>query len=45
MVLQLKVLESEEDRGAFCDYNQPGALDVVGVQSREVGARYVARGS
>lgn len=45
MVLQFKVVESEEDRGALSHYNQPGTLNVVGIHSREVWTGYIARGS
>lgn len=41
--LQLKVVEGEENRGALGHHDQPHALDVVGVEAREVRAGYVAR--
>lgn len=43
VVLQLKVVEGEEDGGALCHHDQPGTVDVVGVQAGEVGTGDVAR--
>lgn len=43
MELQLKVVEGEENGGALGHHNQPHAVDVVGVETREVWAGYVAR--
>ena len=43
MELQLKVMEGEEHRGALRHHDQPHAVDVVGVETGEVWAGYVAR--
>lgn len=44
VVLQLKVAEGEQDGGALGHHDQPGALRLVGVRPREIGAGEVARG-
>lgn len=44
VVLQLKVAEGEQDGGALGHHDQPGALRLVGVWPREIGAGEVARG-
>lgn len=45
MVLQLKVVKGEDDRGALGHYNQPEAVNVVGIKAWEVWARDVTRWS
>lgn len=36
MVLQLKMVEGEEDRGTLGHHDQPGAVNVVGIQTWKV---------
>lgn len=36
MVLQFKVVESKKDRRTLCYHDQPGAVDVVGIKTREI---------
>lgn len=43
VVLQLKMVEGEEDGGALRHYNEPGTVNVVGVQAWEVGTGDVSR--
>lgn len=45
VVLQLKVVEAEQNRGALWDHDQPGAVQVVGIQAGEVWAGDVPRWS
>lgn len=45
MVLQLKVVKGEEDGGALGHNNEPGTVDVVGIQAREVWTRDITRRS
>lgn len=44
MVLQLKVMEGEVNRGALSHHNQPGTVAVVGVPAGEVWAGDITRG-
>lgn len=44
VVLQLKVVEGEVNRGALGHHNQPGTVAVVGIRAGEVWAGDVTRG-